>query len=419
MVQDMGNTFEIPKRVLWIFWGMPWKQTNPMNQRIEFALKAIKTDNFRALCQEYGITPKTGYKWRERFIADGLNGMGEESRRPKSSPAALGDDVVCDIIRIKNQHPAWGPRKVRAIYGRTHDKTPSESSFKRLLERAGYTQKRAPRRCQEAGRLYSGRRAQAPNEIWTVDFKGWWYGATGRRCEPLTVRDEFSRYVLDLRALPDARTQSVRQSFERLFERHGLPGAIRSDNGSPFANTAAVLGLTRLSVWGLVLGIDLERSRPRCPQDNGGHERLHLDIQLELEKERLGEQQAHLDEWRRTFNEERPHEALGMKFPAELYSASTKKFTGSPEDLSYADMASRKVQSTGTIGWAGTHYFISTALQGWSVGVQPAKDQRCNVWFGKLLLGQLEPATASFQPTQPESPLEKNSPASDAGKEER
>jgi putative transposase len=398
---------------------MPWKQTDPMNQRIEFALKAIKTDNFRALCQEYGISPKTGYKWRERFLAEGLNGMEEESRRPKNSPDALGDEVICDIIRIKNQHLAWGPRKVRAIYGRTHDKTPSESSFKRVLERAGYTQKRPLRRRQEGGRLYSGKRAQAPNEVWTVDFKGWWYGADGRRCEPLTVRDEFSRYVLDLRALPNARTQSVRQSFERLFEKHGLPGAIRSDNGSPFANTAAVLGLTRLSAWWLVLGIDLERGRPGCPQDNGGHERLHLDIHLELEKERLGAQQAHLDEWRRTFNEERPHEALGMKFPAELYRASSKKFTGAPEDLSYTDMASRKVQSTGTIGWAGSQYFISTALQGWSVGVQPLKQGRCNVWFGRLLLGQLEPATASFQPTQPESAQEKISPASDAGKEER
>ena len=390
-----------------------------MNQRVEFALKALKTDNFRDLCREHGISPKTGYKWRARFLADGLNGMAEASRRPKKSPAALGDDVVCEIVRIQNQHINWGPRKVRAIYARAHDRTPSESSFKRVLERAGYTKKRAVRRREQAGRLYTGRRAQAPNEVWTVDFKGWWYGAEGRRVEPLTVRDEFSRYVLDLRVLPDARTQSVRESFLRLFEKHGLPGAIRSDNGSPFANTAAVLGLTRLSAWWLALGIDLERGRPACPQDNGGHERLHLDIHLELEKQRLGEQQAHLDEWRRTFNEERPHEALGMKFPAELYRLSGQKFTGSPEDLTYPDMASRKVQCTGAIGWAGAHYFISTALQGWSVGVQPVDDRFCNVWFGRLLLGQLEPATASFYPAQPANAPEKVTPASDAGKEAR
>ena len=125
---------------------MPWKETDPMNQRTEFALRAIKTDNFRALCQEYGISPKTGYKWRDRFLAEGSHGMAEESRRPKKSPTALGEDVVCDIIRIKNQHAAWGPRKVRAIYARTHGSTPSESSFKRVLERAGYTQKRTLRR---------------------------------------------------------------------------------------------------------------------------------------------------------------------------------------------------------------------------------------------------------------------------------
>ena len=398
---------------------MPWKETDRMNQRTEFALRSLKTDNFRALCHEYGISPKTGYKWRDRFLAEGSRGMAEESRRPKKSPTALGEDVVCDIIRIKNQHAAWGPRKVRAIYARTHDSAPSESSFKRVLERAGYTQKRSLRRREEAGRLYSGRKAEAPNEVWTVDFKGWWYGFHGRRCEPLTVRDEFSRYLLDLRALADARTQSVRESFERLFEKHGLPGAIRSDNGSPFANTAAVLGLTRLSAWWLVLGIDLERSRPGCPQDNGAHERLHLDIRLELEKKRLGEQQAHLDQWRQTFNEERPHEALGLKFPAEVYRSSARKYAGAPDDLSYPDMCSRKVQTTGSIGWARSSYFISTALQGWSVGIQPVDGGFCNVWFGKLLLGQLEPATASFHPARPERAPKQNSPASDAGKEKR
>jgi putative transposase len=388
-----------------------------MNQRTEFALKALKTDNFGLLCQEYGISRKTGYKWRERFLAEGLRGMEEESRRPKSSPAALSEQVVCDIIRIKNRRLQWGPRKVRSIYARSHDYIPSESSFKRVLEKAGYTEKRPLRRRQEAGRLHTGKRAKAPNEVWTVDFKGWWYGGQGRRCEPLTVRDEFSRYVLELRALPDARSQSVRQSFERLFERHGLPGSIRSDNGSPFAHTSALLGLTRLSAWWLALGIDLERGRPGCPQDNGAHERLHLDIALELERERLGEHQAHLDEWRQTFNHERPHEALGMKFPAEVYHPSDKNFTTTPEDLTYDAMPTRKVQSRGTIDWDGARYFLSTALQGWSVGVEPIDPEHCNIWFGRLLLGQLETPTQSFQPAQPRQ--EASCPASAAGGEER
>jgi transposase InsO family protein len=395
-----------------------------MNQRIEFVLKAVKTDNFRALCKEYGISAKTGYKWRERFLTEGLNGMDEESRRPKGNPTALGDEVVCDIIRIKNKHLPWGPRKVRAIYGRTHAKTPSESSFKRVLERAGYTERRRLRkRQQEAGRLHSGKKAQAPNEVWTVDFKGWWYGAHGGRCEPLTVRDEFSRYLLDLRAMPNARTQTVRSCFERLFEKHGLPGAIRSDNGSPFANTSSVLGLTQLSAWWVALGIDLERGRPGCPQDNGGHERLHLDIQRELESQGLGEQQAVFEEWQQTFNEERPHEALEMKFPAEVYQPSANKFVGTPEDLSYPHMAARKVQHGGKISWGAQKIFISTALRGWSLGVEIRDPQRCNVWFGRLLLGQLEPATGSFVRTEA-TPADmeaskKVSPASNAGTEER
>lgn len=372
-----------------------------MNQRIEFVLRALRTDNFRALCQEFGISAKTGYKWRERFVADGLGGMQEHSRRPKSNCTALGDEVVCEMIRIKNKHASWGPRKIRAIYARTHGETPSESSFKRVLEQAGYTQKRRIRKREEAGRLYSGKRAQGPNEVWTVDFKGWWYDRGGARCEPLTVRDEFSRYLLEVRAVADARTQTVRRCFERLFEKHGLPGAIRSDNGSPFANSASVLGLTQLSAWWVALGIDLERGRPGCPQDNGGHERLHLDIHLELEKDRLGEEQAHLEEWRRVFNEERPHEALQMRTPSEVYRPCAKKYEGTPEDLSYPGMAARKVQQIGTIGWAGEHLFISTALQGWSVGIEPKQAPLCNVWFGRLLLGHLDPSTASFEPAQP------------------
>jgi len=378
---------------------MPWKQIEPMNQRVEFGLRALSTDNFRALCEEFGISPKTGYKWRERFLAHGIAGMAEHSRRPNNSPNGLGEGVVCDMIRIKQQHLAWGPRKIRAIYARTHVETPSESSFKRVLERAGYTEKRRLRPRKEAGRLSSGKRAQAPNEVWTVDFKGWWY-VQGRRCEPLTIRAEFSRYVLELRAMADAKSSSVRLVFEQLFERHGLPQCIRSDNGSPFAHVSGLLGLTRLSAWWVALGIDLERNRPGCPQDNPGHERFHLDVSKELEKPRLGEHQAGLDEWRRTFNEERPHEALKMRTPAEAYCQSSKQYEGTPEDLSYPGMEQRKIVKNGNLAWNRQRVFISTALQGWSVGLAP-QAERLNVWFGRLLLGQLEPQTASFQPSIP------------------
>jgi len=373
---------------------MPWKKIEPMNQRKEFVLKAIHTSNFRQLCEEYGISPKTGYKWRERFYQHGYEGMMELSRRPLSHAKELGEAAVCEIIRFKNAHPQWGPRKLRDIYQRLHGQVPSESSFKRVLDRAGLVEKRRVRRRSEAGRICSGRKASVPNEIWTVDFKGWWHGANGQRCEPLTVRDEYSRYVLDLRAVADARTETVRGCFERLFERNGVPEGIRSDNGVPFASSKGVLGLSKLSVWWVALGIDLERGRPGCPQDNGAHERFHLDVERELRGE---QQQASFDEWRRTFNEERPHEALGMKRPGELYQASSRKFEGTPEDLSYPKMEPRRVSNVGTIHYGRHRIFISTALSGWSVGMQATEKGKFNVHFGQLLLGQYDETTASFQ----------------------
>jgi putative transposase len=330
---------------------MPWKASDAMSERTEFVLKALQTDNFRALCQEYAISPKTGYKWKERFLAKGLAGLTEHSRRPRTSPEGLSEAVVCEIVRLKQRHKYWGARKLRDIYGRVHAERPSESSFKRVLERAGLVAHRQLRSRQTAGRLFSGRQAQAPNEVWTVDFKGWWYGVAGRRCEPLTVRDEFSRYVLEVRALANAQPQTVRACFEKLFRRHGLPSAIRSDNGAPFASSHGILGLSRLSAWWLALGIDLERSRPGCPQDNGGHERLHLDVARELSGERPAEQQAAFDEWRQTFNQERPHEALAMKRPGEIYRPSSRPYQGTPEDLTYAQMGARRVHARGYISY--------------------------------------------------------------------
>jgi transposase InsO family protein len=365
-----------------------------MEERIEFALKAMQTLNFRALCQEYGVSSKTGYKWKERLINGGLEGMKEESRRPKSCPNQLSEEEVCEIVRLKLAHWSWGPRKIRELYLRRHGEVASESTFKRVLERTGLTQKRRRRRSNEAGRLSSGRCGQAPNEVWTVDFKGWWR-SQGKRCEPLTVRDEHSRYLLEVRALEDARTETVRQSFERLFERHGLPQAMRSDNGSPFASRQGLLGLSRLSAWWVALGIDLERGRPGHPQDNAAHERMHGDISRELEALGESEQEA-LDLWRQTFNYERPHETLGMRCPGEVYVASERKYEGTPEDLEYPQMCRRHVCPNGTIKVEGERLFLSTSLAGWSVGLKPIAEDLMEVWFGRLLLGQVDLATSSF-----------------------
>ena len=379
-----------------------------MDQRIEFALKANRTINFRALCAEYGISAKTGYKWQRRLLQYGLAGMAEQSRRPRSHADQLGEAVVCEIVRLKVAHRHWGPRKIRELYLRRHGLAASESSFKRVLERAGLTEPRRRRqRAAEAGRLWSERRGQAPNEVWTVDFKGWWYDGQRQRCEPLTVRDEHSRYLLELRRVADSRTETVRQCFERLFERHGLPCAIRSDNGVPFAHVRGLLGLSRLSVWWLALGIDLERGRPGHPQDNGGHERLHRDISRELEPS-LATQEA-LDLWRQEFNHERPHESLGMKCPAEVYHPSERAYAGTPEDLDYPGMDRRRVSGQGMIRWRAISLFITGSLAGWSVGLKPLACGRLEVWFGRLLLGWIEPTTESFQRAE-DRPLEAGQP---------
>lgn len=390
---------------------MPWKKTEPMDQRIEFGLKALRTDNFRALCAEYGVSPKTGYKWRERLLRWGTEGLAEQSRRPWGHANQLSPEVVCEMVRLKQLHPYWGPRKIRALYLRMHGTAASESSFKRLLARAGLTEpRRLRRRATEAGRLWSeGRRGQAPNEVWTVDFKGWWYDQARQRCEPLTVRDEHSRYILELRRLANGRTETVRKCFEGLFEQYGLPEAIRSDNGAPFAHTQALFGLSRLSVWWLALGIDLERGRPGHPQDNGGHERMHRDIGRELEP-RTAEQEA-LDLWRQEFNYERPHEALGMKCPAEVYERSARAYPGTPQDLTYPEMYGRRVDKHGKVDWQGAEISINGSLRGWSVGLKPTTNGKVEVWFGRLLLGWIDRNTESFQRAA-SHPLEAGQPQS-------
>ena len=367
----------------------------------------MTTENFRALCREYGISARVGYKWRDRFIAQGLCGMNDQSRRPHCCPRQLSEEEVCQMVRIKERHRHWGAQKIREVYLRQYGQAPSESSFKRVLERCGLTEKRKVRAARQTGRIASGRKASAPNQVWTVDFKGWWHDRDGR-CEPLTVRDEYSRYVLEVRALPDARTATVQACFERLFAQQGLPEAIRSDNGVPFASPNGLLRLSQLSVWWLAMGIDLERSRPGCPQDNGGHERLHRDIARELEGVQHQERQAAFDTWRREFNEERPHQALGMRMPAELYQPSARKWSGTPEQISYPGMATRRVKKAGAIYYEDQRIFISQALAGWDLGLRYRTQEVIEVYFAQLLLGVLETPTAAFIPITAIQPTTKS-----------
>lgn len=382
---------------------MPWKDTHKMDQRIEFAMRALNCENFGELCRQYGISRKTGYKWRERFVSHGLEGLLEQSRRPASHAHQLDEEAICQIVRLKRAHPHWGPRKIRELYRRAHRgaEPPSESSFKRVLEKAGLTQPRRRRLARQSGRLAQGIRAQAPNEVWSVDFKGWWHDSSGRRVEPLTVRDEHSRMILELRAVADARTETVRACFEQLFANHGLPAAIRSDNGPPFASVNGLHGLSRLSVWWLALGIDLERSRPGCPQDNGAHERMHRDVRRELQAGCLGRSQETFDQWRQEFNTQRPHEALGMATPAEIYTPSSRAYEGTPEELDYQGKETRRVNRGGCIKFRSQLVPISSALAGWDVALGAWEGEGMELWFAHLLLGHLDPNTLGFNPLRP------------------
>ncbi|MEM1010454.1 MAG: helix-turn-helix domain-containing protein, partial [Myxococcota bacterium] len=324
---------------------MPWKVNKIMDQRIKFAQEAQNTSNFRELCSTYGISRPTGYKWLSRYREHGAQGMLEQSKRPKRSPNELDENTVCELIKLAAAHPTWGPRKIQELYKRKHGKEglPSESSVKRVLKKAGMTKPKRKRKAQPSHRINTGVQATAPNHVWTVDFKGWWKGKDGMKVEPLSVRDEYSRKVMDVRLLESNGNDAVIEAFKVLFNKYGLPDYIRSDNGTPFAASNSLLGLSRFSVWLLALGIKLERNRPGCPQDNGAHERMHLDIHIDLERQGTGRDQTAFDIWKDTFNAKRPHESLGMRFPDEVYQPSSKKYTGTPDELDYGNMQSRKV----------------------------------------------------------------------------
>lgn len=386
---------------------MPWTESRVVDQRTEFVLRAIQhREPFGELCREFGISRKTGYKWKERCLREGLERMADRSRRPATSPGALGEAVVCAIIREKVARPSWGARKLLDRLARTlpAEELPSESSVKRVLDKAGLVEHRRRVPSEQSGRLQTLVRPERPNQLWTIDFKGWWYTRNRQRFEPLTIRDGFSRYVLCAQALKSSRTESVREAMTRVFQRHGLPEIIRSDNGAPFAARNSPLGLSRLSAWWLTLGIGLDRIAPGRPDQNGAHERMHRDLAREVECRAADDpaaQQAALDVWRKTFNEERPHEALGMRVPGEVYQPSSRKFDPQPVELTYpAEHLVRKVNGTGSVKIHRRLINVSLALRGYEVGLEPCAAQRLGVWFCRLRLGEIDVSTDKFHATK-------------------
>lgn len=374
-----------------------------MDVREEFVLKAQRKGcSFSALCREYRISRKTGYKWLERFRLSGWAGLESLSRKPNSSPLQVTAETVADIVAIRRAHHSWGAKKVAAVLRRTlGDKAPSVRTIARVLVRTGFvqrTKRRKPARTSvEAPRV----RPCKPNDLWTVDFKGWWRTRNGQRCEPLTIRDAFSRKVLAIEVLETPNMQQARVVFERVFREFGLPDAILSDCGVPFVAPNSPVGLTRLSAWWLALGIEHHRSRPATPSDNGGHERMHRDMAEELEAHsaltRKHQQQA-CDRWRHDFNHHRPHEALAMKTPAEVYRRSAVEFdpTRSVEPVYPERFQTRTITSTGTLKFKKLVTYVSAALVRFPVGLEFLSPSIYALWFSHRRLGELEVAKRKF-----------------------
>ena len=387
--------------------GMPW-QTSTMNDvRREFVMKVLQNSaSLAALCREYGISRKTGHKWKQRALTDGVSGVLERSRRPRRCPTRLEEETICALIALKLGHPSWGPKKLCEVYRRKQGSGPSIASCNRVLARAGLVRRRR-RHFKQPERLITTLVPTAPNDIWTVDFKGWWRLGDGARCEPLTVRDAYSRYILAIALPKRANTEAVRAEFERLFQLYGLPKVIRSDNGSPFASRNAPHGLSRLSAWWISLGIYLDRSRPGHPQDNGAHERLHRDMAAELASHLQCDvqmQQAAFDVWRTEFNHVRPHEALRGKCPAELYQKSTRAFAGSVAVTYGPGMSVRKVNHHGFLRWHSEQIFVSHALVGLDLGVKLTNRDELEVWLGHLRLGAIDLQTNRFRSSPSPAP---------------
>jgi putative transposase len=379
---------------------MPWKEHRSMDLRREFVLAAAGPGaNVAQLCREFGISRNNGHKWIRRYQEEGEAGLGERSRRPLSVTGTSGETVL-RLIELRRQYKDWGPKKLQALFlsGPHQGEVPSVKTIARILDRAGEPRVRPiRRRLRVVLREHEKLEAKAPNDVWTVDFKGWWRTADGRRFEPLTVRDAYSRYVLCLQMLGSTSAQVVKPAFDRLFEANGLPRVIRVDNGSPFACTSAPCGLSRLSAWWTSLGIRVSFSRPAHPQDNGSHERMHADVAAELEAEPSSSgklQQRAADQWRRQFNEVRPHEALGMKTPATLYARSSRRLRGIRVPSYPASYALRRVLKQGCVRYAGKNVFISESVAGFDVAVRRTRLGRLRVRFYELDLGSFDLAAA-------------------------
>ncbi len=382
---------------------MPWREVCRMDARIKFvgAVRAGE-DSMTALCEEYGVSRRVGYKWLARYAAEGPRGLQERRSGPRRVPWAITQVQAEAIVGLRRQHPRWGPKKLRAkLLARAPEQHwPAQSTIGDLLQREGLSQRRKRRR-RATPSVNGLPPALAPNDVWCVDFKGWFLTGDGARCYPLTVTDAFSRYLLCCRVTePDY--EGCRHRFERLFRDHCLPRVILSDNGPPFASLAAG-GVSRLAIWWIKLGIAPARIVPGKPQQNGRHERMHKTLKAETANppaSTLVAQQRRFERFRTEFNQERPHEALGQTVSAAVYTPSPRPYPARLEDPVYPDdFELRRVRSNGEIKWQGELVFIAGPLIGELIGLIENSDGDAEVYFGPVHLGTINGAMFSFTPS--------------------
>lgn len=383
---------------------MPWKQTDTMTERVKLITDHLSGDyNVTELSKRYAVSRRIVYKWIARFEEGGWGGLEDQSRAPHHQAGAIEEKVEEMILALKRRWPDWGAPKLRwklqeQLRG---ERCPAESTVSAVLKRHGLVKVKRSRRREVGGGgpLVDG---GEPNRVWCVDFKGWWRTRDGQRCDPLTVSDAYSRYLLRCVAVQGGTsTESVKPHFELLFREYGLPEAIRSDNGAPFASTG-LGGLTTLSVWWLRLGLRLERIRPGCPQENGRHERMHLSLEKSSARKaraNLREQQEALEKFRREYNEERPHEALEQRVPGEFYRPSSRTYNGRlPKAREYPDeWCVRQIRGGGQMTWRGEDIPISHALAGHRIGLEPRTDGIWAVWFEHAELGLFDERRGRIQ----------------------
>jgi transposase InsO family protein len=373
-----------------------------MAQRTAFIRDWLRHRNVSAMSRVYGISRVTAYKWIARFHGSGEAGLCDRPRRPRRSPGATSAKVGTALIALRKRHPTWGPKKLVVIARREHPTwcVPAASTAGDILRRAGLVEPPRRRRRPVPSPVPGGRGSE-PNEVWCVDYKGEFKLGNDRYCFPLTVSDEHTRYLLECQGYERISGADARHSFERLFQEHGLPRRIRSDNGSPFAGTGAAR-LSVLSVWWLRLGIILDRNQPHHPEQNGRHERMHRDLKAFATRppERtFAAQQRCFDRFRHQHNHERPHEALGMAVPAEHYAPSVRPMPRQLPEIVYpGHYEIRLVDHSGAIRLRSVPIFLSHALRGERVGLVETDDGVWTISYANLHLGTFDARTRRFRP---------------------